>query len=549
MPTEVCCQPIVTLEDLPSELASMLSYVRHHIAKDVNLYFRVCRLLKACLKSLPDKDKADSTRGSTSRIITTSLLPALQCIGFKPASSPDKWEVNTNPAAAFVLWEAVELFPYSERYSMYEVWKGEGLGKEFIGTKHIDLVRAEVTLLTEVRGRLKRLSKENTRLIGRHLAKSVHSNPIVVAAFILSQIESFDNLIQPIVDSLRYANPLALDVLAWSILKQLTGSRPKLQPDGTHHEKWLSSVATFTGTFFRKFPQTDISGLLVFLVSKLAQGECLDLLVLKELLNKMGGCETTMIMDEDALENLSGGPTLRAEGLNLTEKDNASKKAVKMLRLAMNRDGIALRFLVLLSKISSSVLFTLDTKHIKLMAHLCDICQEVLMLFVEFITTPTPSVGKPKEKSVQDKEIVTNLLKLLPSFYELKVIMRMEFPVLFTVARPLLRAALIENEVRMNYFFVYVWSTVRRVMAKASCETAQDPKLVKGNLAVWHPLSETVLETVRQSLPGDCWQYCSPELYVMFWSLSLYDIHFPKERYDSQITRIKANISRLEQQR
>jgi hypothetical protein len=54
-------------------------------------------------------------------------------------------------------------------------------------------------------------------------------------------------------------------------------------------------------------------GLLHFLLRRLAASQSLDLLVLKELLNKMGGCDTLLEMSADQLEGMAGGKFLRAE--------------------------------------------------------------------------------------------------------------------------------------------------------------------------------------------------------------------------------------------
>ena len=54
-------------------------------------------------------------------------------------------------------------------------------------------------------------------------------------------------------------------------------------------------------------------GLFNFLLKKLSAGQSLDLLVLKELLGRMGGCDTLLEMSADQLEGMAGGKCLRAE--------------------------------------------------------------------------------------------------------------------------------------------------------------------------------------------------------------------------------------------
>ena len=54
-------------------------------------------------------------------------------------------------------------------------------------------------------------------------------------------------------------------------------------------------------------------GLFSFLLKKLGIGQSLDLLILKELLGRMGGCDTLLDMSADQLEGMAGGRCLKAE--------------------------------------------------------------------------------------------------------------------------------------------------------------------------------------------------------------------------------------------
>jgi hypothetical protein len=58
-----------------------------------------------------------------------------------------------------------------------------------IGCKPLEITYAEARTLQGAKTCLKRLSKENTKAMGRQLAKHTHSCPLVVFNQILSQIE------------------------------------------------------------------------------------------------------------------------------------------------------------------------------------------------------------------------------------------------------------------------------------------------------------------------------------------------------------------------
>jgi THO complex subunit 2 len=36
-------------------------------------------------------------------------------------------------------------------------------------------------------------------------------------------------------------------------------------------------------------------------------------------------------------------------------------------------------------------------------------------------------------------------------------------------------------------------------------------------------------------LPPDTWDALSPELYLTFWSLTAYDLHVPRVRYEAEV--------------
>jgi THO complex subunit 2 len=133
----------------------------------------------------------------------------------------------SNPAISTELWSVLELFPYDIRYKLYKGWKGSGLEKAGLiggGTKPLPNVESEMVAGKAARYSLKRLSKDNIRDMSRQLAKVTHSNPLVVFATILSQIESYDNMVEVMVEAQRFVNPLGLDVLGHCVLGQLSGT-------------------------------------------------------------------------------------------------------------------------------------------------------------------------------------------------------------------------------------------------------------------------------------------------------------------------------------
>ena len=56
-----------------------------------------------------------------------------------------------------------------------------------------------------------------------------------------------------------------------------------------------------------------------------------------------------------------------------------------------------------------------------------------------------------------------------------------------------------------------------------------------------------LLDTVKTMLPSKAWNSLSPDLYATFWGLTLYDLYVPKNRYESEIAKLHANLKSLEE--
>jgi THO complex subunit 2 len=180
------------------------------------LFCNICRILKRLLENV--KDVLDFGYGASSCVydfLSKFLVPSNSLF-------------PSNPAVSTELWLVLQQLPYPIRYTMYSEWKGMGLGRggmsSMAGGKPLPNVLSEVETGKAARYVLKRLSKENIRDMSRQLAKVTHANPLVVYATILDQIESYDNMVEVMVEAQRFVSPLGLDVLGYCILGRLSGS-------------------------------------------------------------------------------------------------------------------------------------------------------------------------------------------------------------------------------------------------------------------------------------------------------------------------------------
>lgn len=144
--------------------------------------------------------------------------------------------------------------------------------------------------------------------------------------------------------------------------------------------------------------------------------------------------------------------------------------------------------------------------HVKLLGQLFDRCQLVLVQLVEFLSRS--SEGALRGTNAQ------SYLELLPNLQTLCVAMHFEPQIALHASRPLIADAMAEKRCKTQ---------TRR--AKKLCE--------------WDPDGTDVKAAVL-ALPNHEWGAMTSELYRMFWSLSLYDIHVPESAYEAHIAFLRA---------
>jgi hypothetical protein len=272
--------PFCDLRSLPSDVYPLLATLKHHVSCSPSLYSRICRLLeghiilvaphliptkvpiKPCKVSfggkgqeVEDKTTDEETLKAAVQLISTVLLPGLTVS-------------NQTPFFSLRLWRTLSFLPFQMRFALYDSWKGAGLAKEGLGQKNSEVVMAETEVLYGAKYNLKRLAKENVKAIGMKLGVLSHVSPIVVYSEVLNQIEAFDNLIPYVVDALKCSTKLSNDVLAYCILNQLRKDSDKLKQGDTHYSSWFSALAKFTATFYRKYPATELKGIVRVSITK-----------------------------------------------------------------------------------------------------------------------------------------------------------------------------------------------------------------------------------------------------------------------------------------
>ena len=565
------------------------------------------------------------------RILATAILPALSL-------------VEANPAAANEAWAALSLMPTEARYRVYAEWRSwyngcedtfaledddwkrppeapeddasDGAPGDAAGAAPGDaaasasasassfapaapgpltlprpaLVASSRVSIVATRRVLRRLSKDNAKPFGRALGKACHANPIPALSAVVSQIEAYTNMIEPVCASFAFLTRLGYDALTFVIVEKLAGGRAKLKSDGQHVSLWLQALASFCGHLARRYQDVDLASLLQYLANALKDDQSVDLLVLKELIARMTGCEALEDMSDAQIEAMAGGETLRAEavvGAKGSVTTRQRLKGVARLRHALTRgpDPLAAPLLVLIAQRRQALAYEDEDggdddfggarggvyggggggfgarRHLKLTSQLYDSCQETLFHYCDFLAAAYPD---PREYAA-----------MLPSLRELVHDHGIEPGIAFHVWRPVLRhleprARAEEDDAEEEKEEEKVAKvagedegddgtqkkdSVRTQKKKDEKDSNSDPKEpptngppdssspLLGLGLTWGELDDAA----RSMLPDDAWEAITPELYVTFWAGSLYDLDVPTARYDAETNACEAKIKALNQ--
>uniref|UniRef100_A0A674MPM8 THO complex subunit 2 n=1 Tax=Takifugu rubripes TaxID=31033 RepID=A0A674MPM8_TAKRU len=495
-------RPTECFEDLRRDTFSMLGYLGPHLSNDPILFAKIVRLGKAFMKEVNKKKnkmvrKKDTLLSCFLSIADQVLLPSLSLM-------------ESNACMSEELWGLFKLFPYQHRYRLYGQWKNETY------LSHPLLVKVKAQTVERAKYIMKRLTKENVRQSGRQVGKLSHSNPTILFDYMLSQIQWYDNLIGPVVDSLKYLTSLSYDVFAYCIIEALANpEKEKMKHDDTAISSWLQSLASLCGAVFRKY-SIELAGLLQYVTNQLKTGKSFDLLILKEVVQKMAGIEITNEMTSEQLEAMTGGEQLKAEGGYFGQIRN-TKKSSQRLKDVLLDHKLALPLCLLMAQHRNGVVFLEGgEKHLKLVGHLYDQCHDTLVQFGGFLAS---------NLSTED------YIKLVPSIDILCNQFHTPHDAAFFLSRPMYAHQILSKYDELK---------------KAEKGNKQQQKLQK-YVAACEQVMMPVHESVVSLHPPRVWDDLRPQFYATFWSLTMYDLAVPHVAYEREINKLKTQIKEIEE--
>mmetsp|Transcript_20596 Transcript_20596/g.40842 ORF Transcript_20596/g.40842 Transcript_20596/m.40842 type:complete len:1394 (-) Transcript_20596:90-4271(-) len=507
-----------------------------------SLYTKLCQLYKRKLTPQKD-DENDSNENEveidvsqidkdTFEVLSRVLVPSLSLF-------------PSDTAIAGELWSVLKLLPYTLRYRLYSSWRQPGLEK---GTprslvpaairsgkipKSLGIIESEIETGIAARYVLKRISKENIKDMGKKLSQTSHNNPLVVFTYILSQIESYDNMILMMVDTFQFVTPLGLDVMGYCMLCSLgggedgsSGQRSRTTKGGLNTTQWLASLETFIGAFYNKFPDVEVRGILIYLTQRFREGEASELGVLRSLIKTAGGYgfvdyNSTASLSELQLDGRCGSRLLKRETSSFGVVDNVNRKASRHLRAVLQGDDLGVIMLILLSQIRPKILYSKkesEKQHIKVIGSMYDDVEAVLCLLLEYLSDS--SDDQPPGPGTKERYAAS-----LPTLADLHRKYGVDTAVAWMLCRPL----------------------VRKSMFYSDDSKVSDKAEVPGYLKNFTAGSPEMLSSYKCLLPEPAWKHITSAMFEAFYSYSIYDICCPEERYNTEIGRLKKEIDRLSQ--
>uniref|UniRef100_A0A8C5VA92 THO complex subunit 2 n=1 Tax=Microcebus murinus TaxID=30608 RepID=A0A8C5VA92_MICMU len=496
-----------SFEDLRRDVFNMFCYLGPHLSHDPILFAKVVRIGKSFMKEFQsdgskqeDKEKTEVILSCLLSITDQVLLPSLSLM-------------DCNACMSEELWGMFKTFPYQHRYRLYGQWKNETYNS------HPLLVKVKAQTIDRAKYIMKRLTKENVKPSGRQIGKLSHSNPTILFDYILSQIQKYDNLITPVVDSLKYLTSLNYDVLACilsnCIIEALANpEKERMKHDDTTISSWLQSLASFCGAVFRKYP-IDLAGLLQYVANQLKAGKSFDLLILKEVVQKMAGIEITEEMTMEQLEAMTGGEQLKAEGGYFGQIRN-TKKSSQRLKDALLDHDLALPLCLLMAQQRNGVVFQEGgEKHLKLVGKLYDQCHDTLVQFGGFLAS---------NLSTED------YIKRVPSIDVLCNEFHTPHDAAFFLSRPMYA-----HHISSKYDEL-------KKSEKGSKQQHKVHKYITSCELVMAPVHEAVVSLHVSKV----WDDISPQFYATFWSLTMYDLAVPHTSYEREVNKLKVQMKAID---
>ncbi|CCH60542.1 hypothetical protein TBLA_0D00320 [Henningerozyma blattae CBS 6284] len=386
--------------------------------------------------------------------------------------------LDLNSLVTSDIYELMSFFPFERRYYMYH---------EMINRTSKDILLVKVYFNKaerETKTILKALSTDTLERDARKLATLISTNPLATLLPTVRQIENYDKVSELVIFTAKYFNRFAYDALQYVLLLHLTQVRPTIQSDGINEVFWVQRLVSFISGLAKNCPDMDLTNIIVYITKTLHQGNVTATSLLRELIITVGGIRDLHEINTKSLIMLNSGEPLQkvARSLIYDTRDKNVGVAQKLVSDFVHQKSIS-EIIILLYNLNLNS--NTENSHYKILSSKCDQMNTLLWSFIELVRF-----------SLSEPEFKENILpfEILLSDYNIPT------QWVFHIWRDSFQNVIDLNNITENSTFDNI--TFRGV-----------------NFS---------------KLPKD--------LFLIFWTLILYDIQFNKEFYDDTKKRLSVEL-------
>lgn len=550
-----------TIDDVFVLCSTLLNYTGVKIGQDSSLLIKLARIGSHSLAT----DTSDTNMARWIDLSKRLLVPALSF-------------TKCNPGVVNEVFELIKNFSTPTRYSIYAEWyQGQT-------SRSPDIKSAFDQAKAETKDVLKRISKTTIKPMARALAKVAYASPGIVFSVAIAQLESYENIVDAVVECARYFTYLAYDVLTWSLMSALGGTgRNRVQADGMLTSKWLAALSLFAGKVFKRYSVMNPTPIVQYVADQLRKGNSTDLIILEEITKSMAGILSDANLNDAQVWAMAGRDLLQAQTiLQLHDRRHESKTTAKRLMKSLTDSKMAGQIIISLAQERQTGIFRIEEQnaHPKLLGNLFDQLHRILTQYIELLRS---------NMSVKEFD------NYVPGVSELVTAFGIEPSVAFWISRPSIAAAIADYDAKHGKRNSDAKKPSMKIVKEDAPktgdgaprdETASDavkvvledpmdvsaasvngdsdkenndlemkdendstpavtsPPLAKvnPNQWPWHPVLQSLMDTIRPAFPEETWENLSQPFYVTFWQLSLPDMHVPLPSYNDEINRLKKKV-------
>ena len=557
------CQSV---DDVFTLCSTLLNLTGVKIGQDTSLLIKLARI---GIDSLYH----DPSESNTARWIDLSkrlIAPALSL-------------TKCNPGVVNEVFELLNRFPTATRYNIYAEWY---MGQT---SRLPDLKSAFDQAKAETKDVLKRISKTTIKPMARALAKVAYANPGIVFQVAIAQMESYENIVDAVVECARYFTFLAYDVLIWSLISALgSPGRNRVQADGMLTSKWLAALSLFTGKVLKRYTVLSATPVIQYVADQLRRGNSTDLIILEEMTKSMAGIISDTNFNDAQILAMAGGELLQAQTLlQVLDRRHESKTTAKRLMKSLTETRLAGQVLVSLAQERQTGIFRIEEEnaHPKLLGNLFDQIHRILAQYLDLLRS---------NLSVQEFDaLVPDVASLIADF-------GIEPSMAFWISRASINASVVTHDAE----FAKGNSDPDKSAAKESTDEAEKPEndseiavddgtkvvpsedamelsmappdepmaaadgdgadkdtndvsgatddysaVVEPTQRLWHPVLQILMDSVRPALSENMYEVIGLPFYVTFWYLSLSEMAPPLSSYTEEENRLARKIQAINSDR